>query len=85
MPRVSHLFARDWSDSGLSAQATPCFASFVNDAAYNEKVEQVTINLDVAYPGVSLRIYMITRKKLTVTSFELVSIHSFRHVSRKST
>lgn len=85
LPRVSHLFARAWSLSGFSAQAKPCLASFVKDAAYNENVEQVTISLDVAYENMSKACLMKKDWKRTVTSFELVSMHSFKHVSRKST
>ena len=49
MPKVSHRFALDWSLSGFSAHARACFASFVKDAAYSEKVEHVTISRDVAW------------------------------------
>jgi hypothetical protein len=97
LTRKSDRFFAPASPSGVSAATSALFASFVKEVVYKANVEHVTISLENAYYhcvanqvrklGFSSQMEGDKKSWLlhTFNSFELVSIHSFMHVSRKST
>lgn len=87
---MSDRFFAPPSPSGVSAATSALAASFVKEDVYKANVEHVTMSLENAcFARMEGQGQMPFTKKgeswHTFNSFELVSMHSFMHVSRKST
>ncbi len=86
LTRKSDRFFAPPSPPGVSAAMSALFASFVKERVYKANVEHVTISLENAYNAwLTVRVDSRRWSWRTFNNFELVSIHSFMHVSRKST